>query len=300
MLKSLITFFTATTLATSAMAKPLHVVTDIAPVFSLVAQVMGGTENLTLLLDGGASPHDFALKPSQAKALQEADMVFFTGLELTPWMEKPLRTLSTHSVQISLLNAPNTVHHDIRESNVFGGSHDHDHGHDRVDPHAWMDTQNAIVWLDHIAKILGAQDIENKAFYMTNSKRAQSEIQNIEQQIFQRLSKYADEKILFFHDAYQYFEHRFNLNAVGAVTLADDVKVTPKQLKSVEKMFFDHKIKCVLVEPSTDADWVNAMAGQQVAQVHLDPLGSSIKVDTAFYGKLLKETADQITNCIKP
>ena len=300
MLKPLITLISSIVIATPAMTKPLHIVTDIAPIYSLVAQITGTTENLTLLLNSGASPHDFALKPSQAKALQKADIVIFTGLELTPWLEKPLLTLAAISTQISLLNAPKTVQHDMRESNVFGAEDDHDHGHDQIDPHAWMDPQNAIIWLDHIAQQLGSQDTENKELYQINSKRAQLEIKEIEQQVMQQLSNHVDDKIIFFHDAYQYFEHRFNLNAVGVVTLADDAKVTPTQLKSVEKMFDDHNVRCVLTEQSTEADWVNTMAGHQVAQAHLDPLGSGIEVNEAFYGNLIKKTADQIISCLNP
>jgi zinc transport system substrate-binding protein len=300
MLKPLITLILSMVIATPAMTKPLHIVTDIAPIYSLVAQVTGTTDNLTLLLNSGASPHDFALKPSQAKALQKADIIIYTGLELTPWMEKPLQTLAANSTQISLLKVLNTVHHEMRDSNVFGTTHDHDHDHEQVDPHAWMDPQNAIIWLDHIADKLGAQNIESKQLYKTNSERAKLEIHDIEEQVILQLSKHAGDKVLFFHDAYQYFEHRFKLNAVGAVTLADDAKVTPKQLKSVQNLFIKHDIQCVLTEPTTDANWINTLTGQQISQAKLDPLGSQITVNEAFYGKLIQQTADQITKCLNP
>jgi zinc transport system substrate-binding protein len=298
MLKHLIALGASIVIATPVMSKPLKVVTDIAPIYSLVSQVMGGSENITLLLDSGSSPHDFALKPSQAKALQDSDLVIFIGLALTPWMEKPLTTLANSSKKIALLDAPETVQYEMRESNVFDDDH-HDHAHDHSDPHAWMDTRNAQAWLIHIAKQLAAFDVENSENYMKNSAKAVLELQELETRIARQLSPFHDQNVMFFHDAYQYFEHRFDLNAVGAVTLADDAKVTPKQLRSIEGLFKEHDIKCVLVEHATKQDWINLLAGHKVSQAPLDPLGALIPLNADFYVNLIQKTADQITNCLK-
>ncbi len=302
MLKHLLAISASFIIASPAVSKPLKIVTDIAPIYGLVSQVMGGTENITLLLDGGASPHDFALKPSKAKALQNADILIFTGLGLTPWLEKPLATLAQNSQQIALMDAPETVHHEMRESVVFDDHHDdHSHGHDHGDddPHAWMDTQNASIWLAHIAKKLSAYDADNAGKYMENSAKALVEIQELEAKITAQLSPYQDENVMFFHDAYQYFEQRFDVHAVGSVTLANDENVTPKQLRSIESLFKKHNIQCVLVEPATKPGWVNRLAGRDVAQATLDPLGASIPLDTDFYTNLIQNTADQITSCFK-
>ena len=299
MLKHLIVLCASLMVATPASSKPIKIVTDIAPVYSLVSFVLGDTDNLTLLLDAGASPHDFALKPSQASALQDADFVIFTGLALTPWLEKPLQTLAKNSVNLALLNLPDTVQLEMRKSNIFEDDHDHDHG-DHIDPHAWMDPQNAIIWLEHIAEVLSAYDIDNAQQYTLNSKRAQMEILNVSEQISKNLSAHKEDKVVFFHDAYQYFESRFKLHAVGAVTLADDAKITPKQLRAVEGLFKDNDVQCVLTEPATKSDWVNSLAGRDIAQAELDPLGANIPMDPFFYVALLQTTAAKITECLAP
>ncbi len=109
-----------------------RVMTDIDPIHSLTAQVMGDLGTPDVLLPPGADPHDFALRPSDAAALGDADIVFWVGEGLTPWLAEPLETLAAGAAHISLLEVEGWTKLDIREA----GHHDHghedhdDHGHD--------------------------------------------------------------------------------------------------------------------------------------------------------------------------
>ncbi|MEZ5912967.1 MAG: zinc ABC transporter substrate-binding protein [Paracoccaceae bacterium] len=151
---------------------------DIAPVHSLVARVMAGVGEPGLIVDAGASPHSFALRPSQARALQDADLVFWVGPELEPWLSDAMITLTEDAVAIALFDAPETRRLAAREAALFDGDHDHDHDHDQGDdhaeaqdddhaeghdhgaddPHAWLDPENAIAWLGVIAEALAGAD----------------------------------------------------------------------------------------------------------------------------------------------
>jgi zinc transport system substrate-binding protein len=296
------------------MSKPLNIVTDIAPVHSLVSQITGETDNLTLLLDSGASPHDFAMKPSHAKEMQTADLIVFMGHGLTPWIEKPLETLGKNAIHMSLMDSENTIVLDFRKSVVFDDHDDehhddhkddehddhqdaHDHGDN--DPHGWMDPENAMVWLNHVTKKLSELDPENADKYNANNAMAQQNLSTLQAETTKTLADTAGKKVLFFHDAYQYFEHRFGIAAVGSVTLADDAKVTPKQLRNIEELFEHHNIQCVLTEAGSKTAWINNLAGGKVKQAPLDPLGATIALGPDLYGQMIRSTANQIANCLK-
>ncbi len=136
---------TATLLGGTALADVPSVAVDIAPVHSLVARVMDGVGEPSLIVQPGASPHEYNLRPSEAAALQEADLVFWIGEDLTPWMENAVETLAGGAAVTTLLEADGTTLLDFREDALFeahdhGDDEDHeDHGDDHKDEHAHDD-----------------------------------------------------------------------------------------------------------------------------------------------------------------
>ena len=148
------------------MADVPSVAVDIAPVHSLVARVMEGVGEPELVIPPGASPHEYNLKPSEARALQEAEIVFWLGEDLTPWLASAIETLSEGAAVTELLDGEGTVLFEFRESALFEGHEDdnhHEHGHEEKqhshgdhaegahdghdhgehDPHAWLSPDNA-------------------------------------------------------------------------------------------------------------------------------------------------------------
>lgn len=123
-----------------AMAEAPAVVTSIKPLQSIAAAVMEGVGTPAILIDGAASPHGFALKPSQASLLQRADAVFWIGPELAPSLEKPITSMAENAVVVELMEAEGIEQLDLREGANFDphdhghehadGDHDHDHDHD--------------------------------------------------------------------------------------------------------------------------------------------------------------------------
>ena len=171
---------TAILASTPALAEVPSVVTDIPPVHALVAQVMGDLGQPELLLGKGADEHDFQLRPSQAGAVAEAGLVVWIGPELTPWLETALETRPEGAASLALLDAEGTDRRgyadggEPAEKAHDDGEHEdaHDHGHGAEDPHAWLDPDNAQVWLGLIAARLGELDPENAATYTANAAAA--------------------------------------------------------------------------------------------------------------------------------
>ena len=120
-------------LGNSAIADVPNVTVDIAPVHSLVARVMEGVGSPKLIIPAGASPHEYSLRPSEAKSLQDADMVFWMGEDLAPWLEKSIETLARDAEIVTLLEESGTKLLDFREGALF---EEHDHSdHDDHDEH---------------------------------------------------------------------------------------------------------------------------------------------------------------------
>ena len=174
-------------LALPAWAEVPKVVTDIPPVHALVAQVMGDLGTPDLLLERGASEHDFQLRPSQAAGLADAGLVVWIGPELTPWLDRALEGLGEGAKQLPLLAVPGTVTHAYAEggAHMEAGHDDHghddhaeeaaghdDHDHSGTDPHAWLDPANAKLWLGAIAQDLSDLDPDNAATYAANAAAA--------------------------------------------------------------------------------------------------------------------------------
>ncbi len=275
--------------AAPALADVPRVAADIAPVHSLVAQVMRGVGAPDLIVTPGASPHGYALRPSQARLLQSADLVVWIGPALTPWLAESLRALAPEARQVELLELPGGVTLGFRDAgqaahddhhhapaaaegrdhhghaapdHMRDGSHDHDahhragrddHGHDHgdrgLDPHAWLDPENGRVWLGAIAEELAALDPENGPRYRANAAAAQERLDTVTAEIAALVAPVAALPFVTFHDAYRYFDARFGLSHAGSVSLGDATDPSPARLKALRDRLQDGDIRCAFREP---------------------------------------------------
>ena len=171
----------------------IKVVATIKPIHSLASYLMDGVGKPDLIVDGYASPHGFALKPSQAKMIQNADIIFWVGEDIESLLEKPLKTIAKKAEKIELMEIKGLTKLKFRERNIFEGHDDHDndkkkkeHGHDEhghddehkednhddhgheghahgeFDPHIWLDPMNAKVILSEMAEHLIENDQKMK------------------------------------------------------------------------------------------------------------------------------------------
>ena len=325
------TVATAALLASTAYAAPT-VVADIAPVHALVARVLGDVALPSLVIDPGQSPHSFTLRPSQARALEAATVVFWIGHELTPALERHIETLAADATVVALLDAPGTTLHNYRETVVFGSDghphddhahdeharddhghdeqahddHGHDeqvhdeHGHDHegVDAHAWLDPENAARWLDVIAETLSDVDPANAATYAANAVAGQAEIKALSDEIAATLASAGDMQVVVTHDAYQYFEHRFGFAVLGAIATGDAENPSPARIATLQDAVADSGASCVFAEPQYQDTLVRTVfSGDAVSVSVIDPLGAGLEPGAALYPALLRNLADGLAMC---
>ena len=219
---------------TTAAANAPIVVTDIPPVHALVATVMDTVGSPVLLLDQGADAHDFQLRPSQASALADADLIFWIGPELTPWLERA-RAVADEAASVPLLHLPATYRraygddgHDHDAHEASGADHaadaepaGHDHADGDIDPHACLDPANAALWLGRIADELSARDPGNSVTYRANASLAQTRLLALESDLRGKLAPARSAPIVVAHDSLGYFADHFGLAIAGAAAEGD-------------------------------------------------------------------------------
>ena len=296
--------------AAVAAAEVPDVATDIPPVHGLAARVMAGLGMPDLIIRPGASPHGYALRPSEAAALQRADAVFFVSAELTPWLERALKPLATGAELVELQSIPGGVSHDFRHRAVFdthrngadsdeSADHVDDHDHAGRDPHAWLDPQNGKLWLAAIAERLATLDPPNAETYRSNAAEGIAEIDAAMGAARVLLDPVRNARFVVFHDAYQYFEHRFGLHSVGAISLADASKPGPKRVSEIRAAVRQAGVVCVFSEPQFNPGLLRTVfEGSEARVAMLDPLGIGLPPGAGHYPALIRALAAEMAACL--
>jgi zinc transport system substrate-binding protein len=292
--------------ATPALAEVPKVVTDIPPVHALVAQVMGDLGAPELLLAKGADEHDFQLKPSQAGAVADSDLVVWIGPELTPWLDGAMDTRPDGAAALALLDAEGTMRRAYgeakgdehgREDHAEEGHDEHDHGSE--DPHAWLDPANAKVWLGLVADELGKLDPENAATYAANAETAGQEIATLDARIAEQLAAVRDKPFVTFHDAYGYFVDHYGLTYAGSIALGDASTPGAARLAELRGELEAGGAVCLFPEVQHDPALVEQLAEGTAVKIGgaLDPVGSSLDAGPGAYAALLGGIAQTIAEC---
>lgn len=279
---------TSLTFAGAAKAEAPVVVTDIPVVQSLVASVMEGVGTPTSLVTGGAEPHDFQLRPSQARVLENADLLVWIGPEMTPWLERATESLHPKSA-LALLGLPETI---IRP---IGDEHD-DHGHEGADPHAWLLPTNAATWTGIIAEALADIDPANAAAYRANAAESLTRIAALEAELQDTLAPAKGRPLIVSHDAFGYLADRFDLD-IRAIAASD--AATPGAGHLAEIAAGLTETTCIFPEAGAPDTYVSALAAGHDVHVGapLDPEGTGIEPGPGGYEALMRALAASIASC---
>lgn len=293
-----------------ALAAGSAVVATIKPVNSLVAGVMEGIGTPRLLVQAGASPHTYSLKPSDAEALQNADMVVWIGPELETFLTGPLKTLATKADIVELDKAPDLVKLPFREGGLFEGHHHHDedaadadHEHDHeaggYNPHIWLDPENARQMVKMIAAALEKTDPANAATYKANAAKLETRLDALVARIKPELVPLAGKPFFVFHDAYAYFENRFGLSASGTITVDPQTIPGAARLEEIHNKLKSLNAACVFAEPQFTPKVLQVVTeGTSSKTGQLDPLGATIKDGPDLYFALLNSLANSFKSCL--
>ncbi|MCB9992928.1 MAG: zinc ABC transporter substrate-binding protein [Hyphomicrobiaceae bacterium] len=281
----------------AASAAP-NVVVSVKPIHSLVAAVMGDLGAPVLLVDNNASPHTFSLRPSDAEALQNADLVVYVGPDLEAFLVRPLASLAQNADILELDRAPGLSLLPVNERILaeFGeGDDDHDGAYDM---HLWLDPENAGTIAAAVATELEKLDPENVQVYEANLADLRSRLNELTADLKTELLEKGSGRPIVYHDAFHYFERAFGVQSVGAVTLNPEIATSAAHLSELTAIVKANGADCVFVEPQFEPRLAELLAAEGgIATIEADPLGSQFPAGTGQYEQLLRSLADAFVAC---
>lgn len=289
-------------MAAGPLAAAPAVVASIAPLHSLVAAVMEGVGSPHLLLRGGESPHTFSLRPSDARLLQQAELIFWVG----PALEMPLARILPGvrgGQAIAMQDLAGMELLPARHLDELGGtphqdSHS-DHGHaGAIDPHLWLSPANAAVMTDAIERALVAVDPAHAVAYRDNAARLRMRLQQLDDELRTQLAALHGGYVVF-HDAYQYLERRYGLQPIGAITLDAGRSPGAAHLSALRERIRREQVACVFSEPQYSQRLLNVLDdGIPLRHAVLDPLGADIVPGPDAYLQTLGAMGRNLAACL--
>ena len=284
------------------------VVVTIKPLYSLAAQVMQGVGSPQLLIHSNISPHDYHLRPSDARSLQQADIVIWVGPQLEGPLGKVIQDIpyALSLIELQGIKQIQTSQHSFwhRLQQLFFFSDDKAHQEDdhtrshSKDPHIWLSTHNAAVIAQAIAHKLSEKDPKNAAKYQQNLQQLEIRLRQLKKQIQAQLKNF-DVPYFVFHNAYQHFEDEFQLRSSGVLTLTPGVTPGPRTIARLRQRILRDKVYCLFTEPQfSNIQLVNALKENNQLQIHtLDPLGANLTPSPQLYQQLLQHISSSLLRC---
>ena len=290
----------ATTLATSAQAAP-KIVTTIVPLHSLVSSVMDGVATPELLMQGQNSEHNASFTPQQIADMAHADVVFMIGNNLETKLGEISGTETVGGKNFIKMNEiKGLTTHPIREGGTWEPDGDEPPSTGvSADPHMWLDPENAKLMVKTIAASLEKADPANAERYGANATKTLAGLDSLETELKTQLAPIAHKPFIVFHDAFQYFEKRFGVAAMGSISNFSATPPSAQRLEEIHNKINSSSAACVFREPQfTDAAVVTVIEGTKAKSSVLDPIGATITPGPQAYSELLRTIATNLSNCL--
>ena len=297
---------TAYTATTGYAAQEPEVVVSIAPIHALAAGVMQGVAEPRLLISGGASPHSYSLKPSEARALNEARMVVRVSDQLESFLQRPLENLAGRAEVVTLTSVKGMIVYESRDGGLWesGGQTvkgarneaQKNHGHD---PHIWLDPRNAKRIVNALAMTLRKVYPEHAKAFAANAKKLVLRLDKLDRDLLAATRPLRGKPYILFHDATRYFDTRYMLNAVGAITISPDRPPGARRLNEIRTYIRSNGIRCIFTEPQFQPKLVQTLiSGTGAKTVSLDPIGAGIAPGPDLYFRLMRNLAGSMAACL--
>jgi len=251
------------------------IVVSVKPLHSLVANITKGISKPVLVLSGPASPHAYALKPSNAAALAKAKLIFWIGPQLETFLKKPLATLGSNAKVISF--PPD----------------DKDQG---KGPHIWLNPLNAMEMVRKITVALSNQDPANSSTYQRNLQNTLNRLDDLDKTLNTQLAQ--TRSFVVFHNAYSYLAARYNLKIAGVLLDNPELRPSARRISQMQKMLKTSNITCLFSEPQFDRKLITTLtSGTNIKPGTLDPLGSTIPAGPDHYFQMMRQMATTLQQC---
>lgn len=278
-----------------------RVVASIKPVHALASAVMAGVARPTLLVPGGQSPHTYGLKPSDARALNEAQLVFWVGPMIESFLIRPLAALDSSVHVVTLIEEPRLTRYPVRAA----GAAEAAAGTARVpvvalDGHVWLDPQNAMVIVTRMREELSGLDPAHAGTYAENATATLARLTVLDHALSARLAPLREKPFVVFHDAYQYFERRYGLARIGAIALNPELQPGARTLRALRARVIEQGALCAFAEPQFEPKLLRAVTRGTSARLGiLDPEGARLEPGAELYFVLLNNLADSLARCLE-
>lgn len=270
----------------------LRVAATVKPIHSLVAGIMQGAGEPSLIMNTGASPHHYTLRPSERRTLAGASLIFWVGPELETFMPRILHSLDATSTTIALIDADGLIRLPVRTA------HHHTTTAAHNDPHIWLSADNAHILVDVIADALIKADPANAAIYNANRKRLHQRITQTDSLIRQQLAGKTS-AFLSYHDAYQYFEKAYGLNNAGFVSSGDELSPSAKYVQQLRDKIRQRQLHCLFYEAPNRPALVDTLTHGLEIDVHeLDAIGLRQQAGENAWFEIMHALAQAYESCL--
>ena len=304
---------------TTALAE-VRVLTSIKPLQLIAAAVQDGLGKPEVLLPPGASPHHYALRPSDVRSVREAELLYWIGADLESFLPRVLTGRSKPSVAVQDLPGMSLrhfgdsqeahkqeevghdehEHHDEHEAEEVADEHDHDHRPGTLDAHLWLLPANARVIAEKMAADLAAADPANAARYQANAKAFGERLAALDARLKQRLQGLKGKPYFVFHEAYDYFEAAYGLEHVGVFSIASEVQPGARHVAAMRERLQQAGPTCVFSEPPVAPRLAKTLtAGLPATLAELDAMGGALPVNASAYETLLENLAGELAGCLE-
>ncbi|KJK15556.1 zinc ABC transporter substrate-binding protein [Pseudomonas sp. NPDC087612] len=293
--------FIATLVMAQAQAE-VRVLTSIKPLQQIAAAVQDGVGTPEVLLPPGASPHHYALRPSDVRRVADVDLLYWIGPDMEGFLPRVLKGRSKPSVAVQELPGLHLRHfgEDSHSHDEDGDDHDHDHRPGSLDAHLWLSSVNARVIAARIAADLSTADPANAARYQSNLKAFGERLDALDGRLKKRLSGVSGKPFFVFHEAFDYFESAYGLKHTGVFSVAAEVQPGAQHVAAMRKRLQEVGKTCVFSEPPLRPRLAETLtAGLPVTLAELDALGGTAPASAQGYEQLLETLGNDLAGCLE-
>jgi zinc transport system substrate-binding protein len=262
--------------APAGAASPLSVVVSIKPVHSLVAGIMAGVGEPALIVKASRSPHNYSLKPSDARTLAGADVIVWVGPAMETFLQKPIDALSANSRVITLMNDPSQ------------------------DPHLWLAPPLATTIVEQVLAVLIEADPDHADTFSKNADALKARLRALQADGLRELVPVRRVPFLVFHDAWGHFAESFGLSIAGVVALNPERPPGAKRIVTIRRLIGESGLRCLFREPQFSSPLLASVLEdhEDIEVFELDPLGSALQPGPDLYFQMMQENIKAVASCL--
>lgn len=288
----------------AAHASP-KVVVSIAPIHSLVDSIMEGVGSPTLVLTASQSPHHASLSPSAVRAVSQAELMIWVGPQLEGGLVRIVDQLAPGHVLGLSVKLVDSLLQNRGSTGNHGDNHDHEveglSNLHQIDPHFWLSAVASTNMVDAVTESLSVIDPANAISYQRNANALRDRLDAWRRNTEQHLVAVRNQPFMVYHDAYQYFEQEFSLNAVSAVTVNPDRAVGAKRLLLLRQVLANRNLRCLFTEPQFEPEAARVLVEGTTTRIGiLDPLGVDLEPGPDMWFQLMDNMVDDFLGCMQP